>query len=316
VRLSAVGDTILGNTSSGLPPHPASYLNAVKQQIRWHGGIGFANLEGTLTTVSHGKCGGSNGGDCYAFRNPPHYARYLHRAGFSILNNANNHSHDFGSAGLAQTIQAIHHHGMTQTGQPGEVTVVHAGGVPVAIVGFAPYSNTANLLDLSAAKALIHKARRKARVVIVYMHAGAEGSDRDHVTGNEEYYVGEDRGNPEKFAHLAIRNGASLVIASGPHVVRGMQFYRHRLIAYSLGNFANFHNFGGGGILSDSGILHVTLSANGRFRSGRLRAVLLDSSGHPRLGGGTVALIRRLSKEDFGASRAHLSRRGVITPPA
>jgi hypothetical protein len=314
VRLSAVGDTILGNTPN-LPPNPASYLDAVKKQIRWRGQIGFANLEGTLTTATGGKCGGSSGGNCFAFRNPPHYGRYLHRAGFTILNNANNHSHDFGAAGLSQTIRAIHHHGMTQTGLPGEVTVVHAGAIPVAVVGFAPYSSTANLLDLRAAKALIHKARKRARVVVVYMHAGAEGSSKDHVTGHEEYYVGEDRGNPEKFAHMAIRNGASLVIASGPHVVRGMQFYRHHLIAYSLGNFANFHNFGGGGILSDSGILHVTLTARGGFRSARLFGVLLDGSGHPTLGGGTVSLVRRLSKADFGTTRAHLSGHGAVTAP-
>src|SRR6059058_1158418 len=68
VRLTAVGDTILGNTSAGLPPDPASYLNAVKQKIRWNAQVRFANLEGTLTNVSNGKCGGHNGGSCFAFR--------------------------------------------------------------------------------------------------------------------------------------------------------------------------------------------------------------------------------------------------------
>jgi poly-gamma-glutamate capsule biosynthesis protein CapA/YwtB (metallophosphatase superfamily) len=314
VHLSAVGDTILGNTPS-LPSDPASYLNAVKHKVRWSAQIVFANLEGTLTTQTNGKCGGSNGGNCFAFRNPPKYARYLHRDGFTVLNNANNHSHDFGEAGLQQTIHAIRHHGMKQTGQPGEITIVHAGQIPVALVAFAPYSNTSDLLQLSAAKALIRKARSEARVVVVYMHAGAEGSDETHVTGHEEYYVGEDRGNPEKFAHLAIRSGASLVIASGPHVVRGMQFYRHHLIAYSLGNFANFHNFGSGGVLSDSAILHVSLTATGGFRSARLFGVLLDSSGHPTLGGGTVPLIHSLSKQDFGKSRALVHHNGAIVRP-
>ena len=249
VRLSAVGDTILGNTPR-LPPDPASYLDAVKHAIRWRAQIGFANLEGTLTTQTGGKCGGNNGGSCFAFRNPPHYAAFLHRAGFTFMNNANNHSHDFGSAGLAQTIHAIRHHHMKQTGQPGQVTVVHAGAVPVAMVGFAPYKETANLLDLRAAKRLIRKARTQARVVVVYMHAGAEGSDKTHVTGNEEYSYGEDRGNAQKFAHMAIRHGASLVIASGPHVIRGMEFFKGHLIAYSLGNFANYHNFGRSGDLA------------------------------------------------------------------
>jgi hypothetical protein len=313
VRLTAVGDTILGNTSDGLPPNPASYLDAVKHEIRWNAQVRFANLEGTLTNVSNGKCGGHNGGNCFAFRNPPHYAAFLHRDGFTVLNNANNHSHDFGAAGLAQTIRTIHRHHMKQSGQPGEVTVVHAGATPVAIVAFAPYSSTADLLNIPAAKHLIRKARHKARIVVVYMHAGAEGSGADHVTGHEEFFVGEDRGNPERFAHMAVRNGASLVIASGPHVVRGMEFFHRRLIAYSLGNFANFHNFGGGGILSDSAILHVELTTTGTFRTARLFSVRLDSAGHPTLGGGTVPLVRRLSRQDFGSHRARFTHRGVIT---
>ena len=98
--------------------------------------------------------------------------------------------------------------------------------------------------------------------MVVYMHAGAEGSAADHVTGREEYYLGEDRGNPEAFAHMAIDAGASLVIASGPHVLRGMQFYQGHLIAYSLGNFASYGNFATSGDLGMSVILHVTLSAS------------------------------------------------------
>ena len=225
VRISAVGDTELGDTPN-LPADPADYLNDVKKVLDWNAQIVFGNLEGTLTNASGGKCGGSNGGDCFAFRTPPHYAHYLADDGFTILNDANNHSHDFGDAGLQQTIRAIHKAGMKQTGLVGEVTLTHAGAVPVAFAAFAPYSNTADLLKLGAARTLIRKARTEAPVVVVYMHAGAEGSDATHVTGHEEYYVGEDRGNAEKFAHMAIRNGASLVIASGPHVVRGMQFYQ------------------------------------------------------------------------------------------
>jgi len=314
VRISAVGDTILGTTPN-LPADPRDYLSSIDKALRDRAQIVFGNLEGTLTTVSSGKCGGSNGDNCFAFRNPPHYAKYLAADGFTLLNDANNHSHDFGLAGLDQTVRAIHKAGMKQTGLVGEITLVHAGGVKVAFLGFAPYPNTSDLLHLAVAKSMIQQAHREAPVVVVYMHAGAEGSTADHVTGHEEFAFGEDRGNAEKFAKLAIRSGASLVIASGPHVVRGMEFYRHHLIAYSLGNFANFHNFGTGGILSESAILHVSLTATGAFHSARLLSVQLDGEGHPTLGGGTVALIRALSKEDFGPARAHLSASGLITAP-
>ena len=56
-----------------------------------------------------------------------------------------------------------------------------------------------------------------------------------------------------------INAGADLVVGSGPHVLRGVEQYHGRLIAYSLGNFAGFKNFALGGTLSLSGILRVTL---------------------------------------------------------
>jgi poly-gamma-glutamate capsule biosynthesis protein CapA/YwtB (metallophosphatase superfamily) len=317
IRLSAVGDMIFGITPS-LPSDPGGYLDDVDRAIKGPKSnpaqIVFANLEGTLTTQSHSKCP-AHDSECFAFRNPPSYGKYFAHDGFTVLNDANNHSHDYGQAGLTETIASIHKYGMKQTGLPGEITLVHANGEAVALVAFAPYSSTADMLKLDDAAALIKKARREAHVVIVYMHAGTEGAGATHVTGHEEHLDGEDRGNAKRFAHLAIRSGASLVIASGPHVLRGMQFYRHHLIAYSLGNFANFHNFGGGGVLSESAILHVSLTPTGGFHAGQLISVVLDGEGHPTLGGSSVSLVRSLSKEDFGSSAPHLSKKGIIKHP-
>ena len=69
------------------------------------------------------------------------------------------------------------------------MTVVHSGRIRVAFVAFAPYSDTASLLDLPGARRLIGRARREADVVVAYMHAGAEGTGAQHVTGQEETYV-------------------------------------------------------------------------------------------------------------------------------
>ena len=154
------------------------------------------------------------------------------QAGFTLLNDANNHSYDFGAAGQAQTVRVIHAAGLAQTGLPGEITLVRADGIKVAFLAFAPYAYDANLLDLPAARALIRRAGQEADAVVVYMHAGGEGSGADHVTGQEESYLGEDRGNAEAFAHMAIDSGASLVIGSGPHVAPGpavLQAPPHRL---------------------------------------------------------------------------------------
>ena len=311
VTLTVVGDMILGITPA-LPPDPASYFEAVEPVLRHGAQIIFGNLEGTLTTSTGSKCGTGPSADCFAFRNPPSYARYFKRAGFTVLNDANNHSHDFGAAGEAQTVRSIHAVGLAQTGLPGEITRVKANGIPVAFAAFAPYGYTASLLDLPAARTLIRQAARTARIVVVYMHAGAEGADAAHVTGREESYLGEDRGNPEAFAHMAIDAGASLVIASGPHVLRGMQFYQGHLIAYSLGNFAGYHNFSVDGDLTMSAVLRVRLSSSGRFEQGRLYPVQLTGAGRPVPGGGAISFVAGLSSADFGASAAHIQPSGVI----
>jgi Bacterial capsule synthesis protein PGA_cap len=319
VTITAVGDMMLGNTPD-LPPDPAAYLRMVEPVLRGpvlRGGaqIVFGNLEGTLTTSPASKCGARSRPDCFAFRDPPGYARYFKRAGFTILNDANNHSFDFGAGGQAQTVQAIHAAGLAQSGLPGQVTLVTANGIKVAFAAFAPYAWDANLLDLPAARALIRRAGREADVVVVYMHAGAEGSGAAHVTGREEHYLGEDRGNAEAFAHMAIDAGASLVIASGPHVLRGMQFYKRHLIAYSLGNFAGYGNFSTDGDLAVSVILRVTLSSEGRFERARIYPVRFTAEGQPALGGGAIAFAARLAREDFGSSAARILPSGVIEAP-
>ena len=314
VTIAAVGDTILGTTPH-LPPDPGSYFEPVEPVLDRGAQIVFGNLEGTLTTATASKCGPVPHPDCFAFRDPPGYARYFRQAGFTILNDANNHSFDFGAAGQAQTVRALHAAGLAQTGLPGETTVVRAGGIKVAFVAFAPYPYDAELLNLGAARALMKRARQEARVVVVYMHAGAEGAGADHVTGREEYYLGEDRGNPEAFAHMAIDAGASLVIASGPHVLRGMQFYRGHLIAYSLGNFAGYGNFATSGDLDVSVILHVTLSAAGRFEGARIYPIRFTAAGRPVPGGGAIAFAARLSVQDFGLSAARILPSGAIKAP-
>jgi poly-gamma-glutamate capsule biosynthesis protein CapA/YwtB (metallophosphatase superfamily) len=314
VSIAAVGDTMLGNTPQ-LPARPGSYLQRISAQLR--GDVVFGNLEGTLTNISGSPKCGAGSSDCFAFRTPPRFARALRGAGFTVMNDANNHFHDFGAGGEVDTVRALHRAGIAQTGRPGQITVRDVHGTRVAFLGFAPYFNTSSLLDLPAARALIRRASRRAAIVVCAIHAGAEGLGAQHVSGHEETYLGEDRGNPERFAQMAIRSGADLILGSGPHVLRGMQIYRHRLIAYSLGNFAGFHNFAIDGPLGASAVLHVNLGAHGRFRSGRIASVRLVGEGRPvpdrRRAG--ARLIARLSQEDFGRSAIRVGARGLILAP-
>ncbi|HSS31672.1 MAG TPA: CapA family protein [Solirubrobacterales bacterium] len=314
VTLSAVGDTAMGVTPT-LPPDPASYLDPISGQLV--GDAVFGNLEGTLTDVSEDvKCGGADPGTCFAFRAPPEYAKYLADAGFTVMNLANNHSYDFGDAGQEETIEALRGAGIKPTGLPAEATYVTIGDHRVAFLGFAPYEYTNSLTDLETARALIREARKRADIVVVAIHAGAEGSDALHVSGEEEIYLGEDRGNPEAFAQMAIEAGADLVLGSGPHVLRGMEIYRGRLIAYSLGNFSGYHNFTLEGVLGESAVLHVTMAADGSFRAGRIASVSLIEEGQPVLDPEerAASLIAELSQEDFGSKGIEVGADGRIEP--
>jgi Bacterial capsule synthesis protein PGA_cap len=311
ITIAAVGDTMLGMTPT-LPASPGTYLGAMRSALR--GDVVFGNLEGTLTDATASKCGGASSSSCFAFHAPPEFARALRQSGFTVVSNANNHSYDFGQAGEDDTVHALHRAGIAQTGLPGEITLVRAKGFRVAFLGFAPYPNTASLTDLRTARRLIHRAGEKADLVVCAMHAGAEGTSALHVTGAAETYLGEDRGNPAAFAHMAVDAGADLVLGSGPHVLRAMELYHGRLIAYSLGNFAGYHNFTVEGVLGESVVLHVTLAANGEFSSGRLVSVRLVGAGQPvpDPSGAAAALVAQLSRSDLGARGIRVGPGGVL----
>jgi poly-gamma-glutamate capsule biosynthesis protein CapA/YwtB (metallophosphatase superfamily) len=315
VAIAGVGDTMMGSPPWGLPPANGRYLfSAVKGDLV--GNVITGNLEGTLTgPTGTSKCGAGPSSTCFAFRSPPSYAFNLKSAGFTVMNGANNHSHDFGVAGQVNTARALKRAGILYTGPPGTIAIQHVGGVSVAVLGFAPYNWANDSTNLPGVAALVRKAAHEATLVIVHVHAGAEGVGAQHVHSGTEYYLGENRGNVLAFAHTAIAAGADLVIGSGPHVLRGMQFWHGRLIAYSMGNFVGYRAFGLGGVLSQSAVLQVTLRGDGRFVSGRIRPVELSGNGVPYPGGYAISDIRTLSQQDFGASAAHISANGVITAP-
>ena len=301
ITLEWVGDIAL-SAQRGLPRGGvARALGPVSRQLQ-DAQLTFGNLEGTLSSGGISKCGlGLIGGaTCFAFQAPPSTADQLRRLGFGLLNQANNHSEDYGPSGRAQTLNALRAAGIAHTGLQGEITQLTVGRVPVAFLGFAPYGFDANLLDIPAAKALVRRARRSAAIVVVIIHAGAEGADQLHTPRGTQFYLGENRGNARAFAHAVINAGASIVFGSGPHVIRGIERYRGHLIAYSLGNFVGYHTLAGQGVLSQSAILRVTLTATGRVLAARWISIrLIDGLPRPEPSEQSAKLVATLSREDF-----------------
>ena len=163
----------------------------------------------------------------------------------------------------------------------------------------------------------VRRAARRADLVVVFIHAGAEGNDRQHVRPGMETYLGERRGDPIRFSHAVVDAGADVVLGSGPHVLRAMEWYRGRLIAYSLGNFTAYHTLAIDGISGVSAILRLRLSADGSFVGGRLVPIRLTGSGSPSADPSRTAIgiVNALSRSDFPVRGLHIDRHGVLRTP-
>ena len=318
VTLSATGDIVLGNAPSGLPPNEGRDVFAGVKDVLGSG-LQMGNLEQTLTDdTGTTKCpAGNAGGSCYAFRTPPGYAKVLAAAGFKVVTMANNHAFDYGQRGYDNTKKALDAVGLKYTGAPGMITVVEEAGIRIAVVGFAPYAWANDPNTIEAAKILIQEATRKADLVVVQVHMGAEGAEKTHVKPGSEIFLGENRGDPIKFSHAVIDAGADVVIGHGPHVMRGMEFYKGRLIAYSLGNFTGVNAFQISGATAVGGVLKVTLRGDGSFVEGSLASTIMVKPGVAKVDTARQAakMVGSLSSADFGATAARVDANGVITAP-
>jgi len=310
VSIAATGDIAMVGTSEG----GTRFFSRIRDSLREDAVVG--NLEGTLTVRGSPRCR-PNGVDCFVFRAPPSYSAVLRKAGFTLLNLANNHAFDYGEAGSEDTVAALDRVGLLHTGRPGEGAFTRAHGIRIGFVGFAPYPWAQDLRNLAAARRIVRAAGTLADVVVVTMHAGAEGPEHAHVRPGEETYLGEDRGNTVAFAHAVVDAGADLVVGSGPHVMRGLEWYRGRLIAYSLGNFFGNGTLSIAGMRAVSAVLQVRLRRDGSWADGRLVPARLVRPGIPTHDGRKEAfrVVRDLSREDFGRRAVRISPTGTLVPP-
>jgi hypothetical protein len=172
------------------------------------------------------------------------------------------------------------------------------------------------LLDYEKAFAWIRAIDKEFDIIVVTFHGGAEGTDATHVPFAEEEYYGEPRGDVIWFARGAVDAGADLVIGHGPHVVRGMERYKDRLIAYSLGNFATYYGISVAGIKGIAPILTATLDGDGRFIEGDVVSTIQLRPAGPSIDPQNRALnlMRGLSIDDFGNPGLTFLPDGALLP--
>jgi hypothetical protein len=311
----AWGGDVTPGSSYGLPPAQGSGMLAAVGDLLRGADIAAVNLEGTLGHGGSAKCAPHASPTCFSFQAPAQNAAALAAPGLDVVNVANNHAFDYGPAGAVQTTLALRRWGIRSSGRRGDITYLDLPRARVALLGFAAYRWASPIRDLAVVRALVARAARHANVVIVFMHAGAEGAGQAHTPNRDEQAFGELRGNPRAFAHAAVDAGADLVLGSGPHVLRGIELRHGRLIAYSLGNLAGYRNFALGGRSALSGLLRVRVGPQGSFAAGTFTSLRLTGPGVPSLDPtrAAAALVSSVSRTDFGVRGARIRVDDTLT---
>lgn len=230
ITVSMVGDCTLGtdvnfdqSTSFDafyqMKNDPGYFFQNVKD-IFTADDLTVANMEGTLTTSNDRQQ------KTFAFKGDPSYTEILTRGGVEATNLANNHSHDYGDQSYEDTIQYLEAAGITTFGYD-RTAVMDVKGIKVGLIGI--YELKDGLGRQQQVIDTIQEVKDQgAQVIIVSFHWGTEKSN-----------IPDDI--QKTLAHLAIDQGADLVVGHHPHVLQGIEKYQGKNIVYSLGNFC----FGG-----------------------------------------------------------------------
>lgn len=317
VTIALTGDIMLGTTypEAALPADDGRRLFADAREVLLRADIAAGNLEGAVCDTTHAKSASKAEG-AYLFRMPPSLAPRLKEAGYDLMSLANNHALDFGYGGARSTERALDRLGISHAGLQGrnECAIVERRGVKFGFCAFGHNYYTLKHKDLGKAKRLLDSLRRNADIVIVSFHGGAEGVKSSHLPYGKETFMNEDRGDLRAFAHFCVDNGADVVFGHGPHVVRCVELYKDRFIAYSLGNFCTPYGIS---IMGKSGyapVIEVSTDRQGRFRSGRIHSFIQRKGDGPRRDTANLAAkeIRNLTRTDIKDSRLEIENDGAI----
>jgi poly-gamma-glutamate synthesis protein (capsule biosynthesis protein) len=215
------------------------------------------------------------------------------RLGFDALSLANNHTGDFGSAALVDTVAAFRGTGISAFGAGRDVgaaaraVVLERHGVRFGFLGFntigetpragpgrpgalsvrmPPRTGPLHHHDLARVLQAVRRLGRRVDVVVVMPHWGTQYTHRVEPI-------------QRRVGRRLVDAGADLVVGAHPHWVQGMERYRGAVIAYSLGNFVFDMDF------MDQTMEGVALTVS--FRGDRLRGIeltpyRLDSRFAPR----------------------------------
>lgn len=178
----------------------------------------LANLEGPFT-----NSGSVATNEKLIFTFDPAMAPILRQVGFTTFSLANNHTFNFGQAGVANTRQVLQQAGLEAFGDPkntaGFSLIKEIHDQKIGLIGYHGL-----VPGLASILQEIRDLKPRVDTLIVMPHWGVEYSLAATTRQRSE-------------AHQLIEAGADIIIGAHPHVVEPVEIYQGKFIAYSLGNF-------------------------------------------------------------------------------
>ncbi|MCL6580280.1 MAG: CapA family protein [Firmicutes bacterium] len=261
ITLAFAGDTLLGYHIGDLirtkgPDYPWAGISDV---------LGSADLAMVNLECSVSLRGSPMPDKKWTFRADPSSLGGLRRAGVDVVSVANNHSLDYGQEAFVDTLDYLAGEGVAYCGGGRNLdealrpVILEVKGFKVGFLGataiypvsewVASSSRPGILPTHYEAKVMAAVAALKKEVdfVVVAVHWGEE----------YKFYPNDYQ---RRYGRALVDAGADVVVGHHPHVLQGIEVYRGRVIAYSLGNFIFTYTSRPS---QESGILLVTLDEQG-----------------------------------------------------
>ncbi len=237
VTMFIVGDILLDRgVGERIDTNGPDYPHLNVKNILPKADIVFGNLECPITSTGIPALKRPY----YLFKAHPDNADALSKSGFNVLNLANNHSMDYGSEGIMNTIEFLEKSGIKTVGAGKDKHSAHkplyteVSGTTIGFLSLSAFPTEGYVysdkkpdvaqLDIEALAGEVKSAKVNCDVLIVSFHWGTEF---------ENYPTQKQK----QAAYISVENGADIVIGHHPHVLQGMEYYMGKPIFYSLGNF-------------------------------------------------------------------------------
>jgi poly-gamma-glutamate synthesis protein (capsule biosynthesis protein) len=245
VTLTIVGDLMLARGVAASHPDGAGSVLSPMAPLLAAADVTVGNLESTLS-----RLGPPTQGDD-SFGASPDVLGSLLAAGFDVLGLANNHTGDYGTESLFDTVRRVAATGITPVGAGADLAeastpaVVERDGVRIGVLAFNAIGETPRATDeapgalelrmgsrtgpldagdLGRVTGLVRTLASTADIVIVLPHWGTQYT---HTPEPDQHTV----------ARALADAGADLVIGGHPHWVQGLERFDDTIVVHSLGNF-------------------------------------------------------------------------------